>query len=245
MRRIFNEGYATHLSVGTVHVYVIKPDGHLLDSMHVAQAYKPENLAPMLEKAVRTLGAAPRETVVRPVAPSRPTAEPGSLQLHLVARYLDARGEPVTPTGHGDWTELPSEDWISLSAAEQAKALPRVPSVGGSWEPDKEVATRLLQHFYPPTENWEPEKNGMESLTLRGRVTTLRNGIARAVLEGDYRMKHTFYHKDDNNHASGTVAGWMEFDSRTRRIRTLHLVTEKAEYGEARMMPYGVAVLSR
>jgi hypothetical protein len=36
--RIFQEGHALKLSVGSVHVYVLRPDGRLLDSMHVATA---------------------------------------------------------------------------------------------------------------------------------------------------------------------------------------------------------------
>ena len=41
LRRIFQEGYAKQLSVGTVHAYVVAPDGHLLDSMHTVQVAKP------------------------------------------------------------------------------------------------------------------------------------------------------------------------------------------------------------
>ena len=245
LRRIFQEGYAAQLSVGTVHVYIVKPDGHLLDSMHVAQAAQPDNLVLLLEKCARTLALTPRIAMPPAGSPAKPTAEPGTTLLHLVARYLDAKGNVLIPNGSGNWSEMPSEDWIPLSPAAQAKLLPARPAVGVSWEPDREEAVRLLQHFYPPTENWDSAKNAIESMTFRGRVTAIRSGVARAQLEGEYKMKHAFYHKEDNNRALGSVAGWMEFDPITHRIRTLHLVTERAEYGDARMQPYGVAVLSQ
>ena len=42
LRRIHREGHAKKLSVGTVHAYVMAPDGSLIDSMHVAEAFKVE-----------------------------------------------------------------------------------------------------------------------------------------------------------------------------------------------------------
>ena len=244
-QRIFNEGYAAHLSVGSVHVYIVKPDGHLLDSMHVAEAAKPERLIGMLEKASRTLSVPARTSPTTAGHPTQPAVEPNSVLLHLVARYLDDKGNARIPNGSGNWDQLPSEDWIAVPPADQAKLAPKAPSVGGSWDVDPDLASRLLKHFYPPTENWDWAHNDMESMAFRGRVTTIRNGIARAQLEGDFKMRHTFYHKDDNNRASGHVAGWMEFDTKTNRLRTLHLVSDHAVYGEGRMQPFGVAVLSK
>ena len=37
LRRIFSEGYAAKLPVGTVHAYILKPDGHLLNSQRCRQ----------------------------------------------------------------------------------------------------------------------------------------------------------------------------------------------------------------
>src|SRR5436189_2637939 len=57
--RVFQEGYAAKLSVGTVHVYLLAPDGHLRDSMHVAEAARSENLIARLEKIVADLKVPP------------------------------------------------------------------------------------------------------------------------------------------------------------------------------------------
>src|SRR4026208_2194642 len=55
LQRIFKEGHAAKKSVGSVHVYVLNPDGKLIDSMHVAEAAKPKVLAAMLQKTVTQL----------------------------------------------------------------------------------------------------------------------------------------------------------------------------------------------
>ena len=196
-----------------------------------------------MEKSARTLAVAPREATPPGVSPAKPAVERGTALLHLVARYLDEKGKPLISDGQRQLEELPSEDWIKLAPADQSRLLPARAVIGESWEPDRAEATRLLQHFYPPTENWDAAANAMESLTLRGRVTTIRAGVALAQIEGDYRMKHAFYHKEDNNRATGSIVGWMEFDIAARRLRALHIVTEHAEYGDGRTQPYGVAVL--
>src|SRR4051812_48308477 len=51
-KRIFKESYAAKLSTGTVHVYLLSPDGHPFDSLHVADAAKTENLISALQRAV-------------------------------------------------------------------------------------------------------------------------------------------------------------------------------------------------
>src|SRR3989442_12421547 len=53
--RVFKEAHAAGLSVGTVHVYVLGPDGHPMDSLHVATAAKTERLADLLQKTIRKL----------------------------------------------------------------------------------------------------------------------------------------------------------------------------------------------
>src|SRR5207245_4503230 len=66
LQRVFAEGYAAKLSVGTVHVYLLGSDGHLLDSMHVAEAAHTQKLSAMLERTVQKLGLAAGAPVLRP-----------------------------------------------------------------------------------------------------------------------------------------------------------------------------------
>src|SRR2546421_8024806 len=72
--RIYREALNAQLSPSTVNAYVLTLDGHPLDSMHVKDAYKPENLIPMLEKAVRKLQTPPGTPLIPPAPQSQPPA---------------------------------------------------------------------------------------------------------------------------------------------------------------------------
>src|SRR2546426_11729117 len=69
--RIFREGYEHHWSVGTVHVYLLRPDGHLFGTLHVAKAARAENLIALLEQAVAELKPTPGTPVVPPAPQSQ------------------------------------------------------------------------------------------------------------------------------------------------------------------------------
>src|SRR5262245_10036749 len=175
--RIFKEGYAQKRSVGSVHVYVLRPNGQLFDSMHVAQAANSEKLLALLNNAVVELKPVAGQPVVPPAPQScRPDSDKGALTLHLVARSLDGRGA---------WSEFPVEDWIVLSGAEVKKLLaPEKFTVGATWTIDNDIATKVLTHFYPATENNDVAKNKFERQSLRATVVSMRDGVARARLEG-------------------------------------------------------------
>jgi hypothetical protein len=222
--RIFKEGYQQHWSVGSVHVYVLRPDGHLFDTLHVAKAARAETLIALLEKAVAELKSASGQPIVPPAPQShQPKCEIDSLTLHLVARSLDGRGA---------WSDFPVEDWIVLSDAEVKKFLaPERISTGTSWAIDREVATKLLTHFYPATENNDVSKNKFERQSLRATVVSIRDGIARARLEGEMKMEHWFYHKPDGKSVEATVVGFVDFEPGRREIHSLRIVTDEATYG--------------
>src|SRR5262245_50239527 len=108
----------------------------------------------MLERAIEKLGTTAGQPVVAPCPPAPPAAGPGELRLHVVARYLERKGEDyaLVENAGGNWSALPGEDWVALSPAQAAKlAPPAAPSVGTTWEIDRDVAETLLTRFYPPT----------------------------------------------------------------------------------------------
>ncbi|HZO91536.1 MAG TPA: hypothetical protein VFB38_24655 [Chthonomonadaceae bacterium] len=249
LNRIHQEGYAAHLSVGTVHAFVLSPTGHTLDSLHVAQAFKPDTLLAMLERTVQKLGTTPGEPVFPPAPRPAPQTPPGALMLHLTARYLQRKGDDyalIEDTG-GNWSALPGEDWITLTQAQWKRLLPPGPvRVGGTWDIDPEVAASLLLHFYPPTENNDLTTNRIDRESLQATILSVSGGIARARIEGALTMKHPFYHKDDQKFAEATLLGYITFDTKKRKVRSLRLVTEDAVYrGDGSQLPYGVAVTSR
>jgi len=222
--RVFKESHDAKLSTGTVHVYILNPEGHPIDSLHVASAAKTEHLVEMLEGSIRKLAVREGQAVVAPAAQcARPSCAAGSLAFHLTARSLDGRGA---------WSEFPVENWIVLDQNDWKRLLPK-PKVRAddSWEIDRDVATRLLTHFYPATENNDVSKNRLERTSLKATVVSVESGLARARIEGELRMRHNFYHKDDGKIVEATVVGFMDFDLEKQTLRSLNLVTDKATYG--------------
>jgi hypothetical protein len=243
------------MSTGTVHVYIVDPAGHPIDSLHVAEATKPDRLLAMMERAIEKLKVVPGEPLNKPCCQSKaPAAEPDSLVLHLTARYVvrkgdeDVRHQPVLGTERSSqWASLPSEDWLVLKRAEWKKLLPSGEvHPGTAWDWDKEVSARLLTHFYPPTENTDNDKNHMDEQVLKATVVLTHDGVARARIEGHLRMKHPFYHRATNEFVETDVVGFMDFELRQPRVRSLRLVTNRATYGGEGpgRHPFGVAVRS-
>src|SRR5579872_2151756 len=88
LQRIFQEGRRAGSSVGMVHVYVLRPDGSFLASLHVAQATHDDNLEKLLEKTVEDMKLAPGKPLVAPACQCvSPKASKEALVLHLTARY--------------------------------------------------------------------------------------------------------------------------------------------------------------
>jgi hypothetical protein len=264
LHRVNQENQKTgkpRLSIGTVHAYVLTADGQPFASLHVAEA-KPDAVIAMLQRAVQELKVPHDEPVVKPVPQSTaPKAKPDSLVLHLTARYLVPRSQeaarkdidddyvPIEPRlggeKSGQWSALPSEDWIELKRAEWLKLLPGGNvTVGSSWDVDKALAAQLLTRCYPTTENNDLSTNRIDRRSLKATVLSVKDRVIRARIDGNLQMKHTFYpNKEDKNFVEATLVGYIDFELDKPRIHTLRLITDKAAYGgESRR--FGVAVRS-
>ncbi|HEV3021394.1 MAG TPA: hypothetical protein VGX76_02965, partial [Pirellulales bacterium] len=68
--RIYREALKAELSTGTVHVYILDPDGRPIDSQHVAVASKVEKLTEMLERTVEKLKLPEGQPLVKPATQS-------------------------------------------------------------------------------------------------------------------------------------------------------------------------------
>jgi hypothetical protein len=219
--RIFKEGHAAKLSVGSVHVYVLRPDGRLLDSMHVAKAAKAGELAGMLQKAVETLGTERGAPVIAPgPQASAPDIAGGSLTVHLVARSLDGRGA---------WSEFPVENWIVLTAEDQQRLFPEGSRM--TWQVDRALAEKILTHFYPATENNDVSKNRFLEQRLMATVVESKPQRVRIRLDGGFKMEHNFYHKDDGKVVEAMLSGFVDLDPSAGKVLSLRMVTQKATYG--------------
>jgi hypothetical protein len=221
--RILRESHQAKLSTGTVHAYVLTPDGHPIDSLHVATASKPERTVAMLEQTIEKLKVPEGKPLIPPVSQAAPPkGGADSLRLHLTARVL--RG--------GAWGRFPAENWIVLDREQERKLLPvGAVAVGRSWQLDGDTAAKLLVHFYPATENNDLGKNRIDRQVLTARVVSVEDGVARARLDGSLKMKHPFYHKEDDKVVEASLAGYIDFDPAGQRLRALRLVTERATYG--------------
>ena len=231
--RILREAAAKGLSTGTVHVYVLDPEGHAVDSAHVAEGAKLDVLRRLLDRNVARFRPEPGPPAVapRPQAPP-PGHEPGGLTLHLVARSLDGRGA---------WGGVIPEDWFTLSADEAKGLTAEAPAVGKTWDLPPALAARLLERFYPATENNDLGKNRIERAEVRAEVVSVAGGVARVRLVGDLRMGHPFYHKEDGKVVEAKALGFVDFDARSREVRSLLMATESATYNGG---TFGVALRS-
>ena len=104
-----------------------------------------------------------------------------------------------------------------------------------------QVGAKLLTHFFPPTENTDVAKNRIDEQSLRARVDSVQDGVARATLEGRLKMKHPFYHKDDDKFVEATMVGFVDFEPGKQSVKSFRLVTDKATYGQG---TFAVAVKS-
>jgi hypothetical protein len=226
-RRIYREALDAKLSAGTVHAYLVDTSGHPIDSLHVAQAAQTDRLLAMLERAIRDRKIVRGATLVSPSTLSAPpSCEPNSLILHLTAR------------GHGNsWDGFPSENWIVLSPQQSAGLLPiEYPAAGHSWEMTEDVATAILTHFYPQTENNDVATHRFQRRKLRGRIEYVKDGVAHASIDGELRMTHPFYPgRPDANSVEATVVGYLDFEPATRRVMRLRLLTDHATYGTGKL----------
>jgi hypothetical protein len=226
-RRIYCEALCAKLSAGTVHAYVVDNAGHPIDSLHVADAARPDRLAAMLERVIKDRQLAKGPTLVAPRTLSAPPpSKPGSLVLHLTAR------------GRGNsWDGFPGEDWIVLGPKDLQGLLPGDHlAAGRSWQIRQDVATAILTHFYPQTENNDVSTHRFERRKLIGTIESIKNGVARAWIQGELRMTHPFYPgRADGNVVEATVVGYLDFETATRQVRRMRLVTDRASYGSGRL----------
>ena len=235
--RILDECARNGTSTGTVHVYLLSPDGRAIDSAHVAHVSRTPELQAMLDRCIRKLGTSGGEPVAKPRALSvAPAARDEGLVLHLVSR-----GQDTGPQG-GSWREFPAENWVVLSRRDAAGFLPSGNSRNGaSYDVDPSVAAKLLQYFYPQSEDpTDSPWTKIDHLALSGTVLKLDAGTATARLEGGVQLQRNFYpHQFSPKLMRATVLGFITWDVPSRRIRSFDLVTVDASCDKEH---YAVAV---
>jgi len=72
-------------------------------------------------------------------------------------------------------------------------------------------------------------------------VVEAKGGKARARLNGNFKMDHSFYHKDDGKRVEAEFIGFADYDVVTRKIVSLEMTTRDASYNGGK---FAVAVRS-
>lgn len=227
--KIYTTAANKGLNVGHVRAYICAPDG---DPICIAGGGTQKDIE-ILKDVIKKLGTPVGKPVVPPQPQFvRPKTEPDALALHLTARNL-----PITEGGTS-WGALPGEDWIVYSRGEWTKFLP-APSAapGATWEIDRDLAIKLLCHFYPAVEEYGFVKKGeYEQASIK--VTLVSKGRVR--LDATLRMKECFYSDKVWIAVDATAVGLVDFDPAKRTIKRFVMATHKATCGG----PFGVAVRS-
>ena len=217
--RIWHEAHQKKLSSGTVHVYLLTPEGDVFNSLHVAHAIEKNNLRAALAKAIAERKLTPGKPLIPPAPQSMaPKHAADDAVLHVIARG----------TGHGSWREFPGENWIVLSKQEQA-------AFGDKADANIHagIARKILTYFYPQTENNNATPSRIEEASLHKVEVKSTDSVTAFRLEGKVRLKHAFYpHKPDNSEVVAPVLGWVEYDSREKKIISFRLATDDAHYGK-------------
>jgi hypothetical protein len=234
--RIYHEALKAKLSAGSERIYLLQPDGRVVDSLHICHVTT-ASLVESLKKLAR--GSGP--TLVPPVGQSAPP--PGLKALHLTSRYLDKDGQPLKYDSRASYHAFPAEDWFALSPAEESALVPdSAAQPGASWFVDMAVAAGLLSRLYPLTGNYgSSDRNRIEEAGLSARVIAGRRTTAWIRLDGRVRLGHTFFPDKDERPIQAMVSGYLEYDRKEKKVRVLRLVTDQAVYGKEK---FGVAIRS-
>ncbi len=207
-------------------IHVLDPmTGERIDGLGYNESVQPDKTTALLRRVIKDKKSAKGDGPVKPPALSQAEPKSDELLLHLVARYL--------PAG-GTWKALPAEDYIALSRDEWKTLLPperQKPAVGSTYEISKDVNSKMLVNFYPPTPNFDVTTNRIESPPLRATVVSIDEAVAHVRLAGELRMKHPFFPiKDDDRYVSAKLVGFLDVDLEKGRIKKLRLVSETAKY---------------
>jgi len=215
------------MGYGTVHVYVVGPDGHMLAGIGIVRALQNDNLYKFLQQIVTQMKLTAGPTLVKQRPQSvAPASDANSLILHVTARG----------SNEGSWREFPAEDWIVLPSSEWTKVLPQSgAAVGATWELEPAVAQKLLTHFHPQIEesNTRIDRNKFEKASLTGKVISVQAGVVRARLDGALQMLRAFYPwHQDLGLIRATLVGYVDFSQDLKHIDSLELVTDKASWND-------------
>jgi hypothetical protein len=225
LARLHREGQEAKMSTGSVHTWLLSPDGKLQLSQHIAEAAKPAKLLASLE-AMKTKYPVPAGP---PAVPPRALSRPAKLAPGSVAVHVTARRE-----GRGSWGEFPGENWPVFTENEW-KSLLTVPpgkKPGDTWQIDHTLSRRLLNHFHPQTEDCSDiDRNDLQTATLTARLEKSDT----ISLSGQVKLRRSFYPgRNDLTECSASLEGFI------RDGRLMLVTLDDARFGKEKFFAAAV-----
>ncbi len=200
LERLHREGHAAKKSTGSVHTWLLSPDGKVEDTQHVAEAAKTGKLLAALEAMKSKYSVPAGKPLVAPAALSRPAKlAPGSVAVHITARR----------DGRGSWGEFPGENWPVFTAEEWRTffAVPAGTKPGDTWQLDTTLTRRILNHFHPQTEDCsDKDRNDLQTAALTARL----ENDGSLTMTGQVKLRRAFYPgRKDLTECSASLEGFM------------------------------------
>ena len=225
LERIDRERARRGLEGGTVCVYVLAPDGAVSATMRVQNAWKPQSLAPFLQKIVdeQKLEPRPAEAARATAAATRPPVSPekdGGLVLHVWTRFEDMKNNRGLAQ---DWVQWTAEDASGLAPAADAQP-------GSTFTVSRDTTARLYKRLYPPAGRWDARDCEVVGGLLSAVVIAVEGGEVRMKLEGDVELKYPAMDKPPGGKVTAKLVGAARYDSKRRVFTSFALASETAEY---------------
>ena len=224
LERLDRDRSKRKLKGGTVCVFVIDPDGSVLATQPVQQAYKPENLVPFLEKIVADKHLQPRDAEsIRASAAVPAAVKPKTDGGRLVHIYTRCDQSETNGGLSQDRIELTAQECKAFAPAADAKA-------GASWKIPESIARKLFQFCYPPQPHWKATDCKVLTGTLKATLIAVSARESRLKLEGEMKLSFPHSGKPTDGRITAQFVGLAHWDARKQRLMSLALVSERAEY---------------
>jgi hypothetical protein len=224
LERIDGDRHKRGLKGGSVCVFVLDPDGDVLATLPVQQAFKPENLIPFLEKIIadRKLKAR-RAEAVRASAAESPATKPKTEGGRLVHIWTRCDQSGANRGISHDRVELTAADCKAFAPAADARP-------GAAWEIPEAVASKLFKYGYPPGPHWKAKDSKVLKGSLKATLVAVSAQKARIDLEGEMELSFPYTGKPTDGRVTARFVGVADYDRTKKALTSLMLVAEQAKY---------------
>jgi hypothetical protein len=224
--------------------YILKPDGSVLSTNKLPYLSQTEDFLKWLGEATAELHTKPGPTLVKATGVEPPEIPDRGIRLHIATRYFVDNTTLAAHTDGGNVFEnmilprmralsrVPTEDWVVLTK-EECKSLlgPENAAIKDQWTLDRKIVENILINFRPSSTNNDPKERRIEDATLTATLQSADDGIGRVRLEGKLRIRCPFLNfRDDDHYIDALLFGYMDYDVKSRQIKSLRIVTDKGTW---------------